>query len=94
MKPLVATNAFKKDLKRCQKRHNHLDKLQRILRLLQAGQPIPTKHRPHKLVGRQYSPGRASYWECHIEPDWLLIYDVTPTQVNLRRTGSHADLFA
>jgi mRNA interferase YafQ len=49
---------------------------------------LPEGYRPHKLTGEW-----KGVWECHIEPDWLLIYDVTPTEVLLIRTGTHSDLF-
>ncbi len=49
---------------------------------------LPRRFRPRRLLGEY-----AGYWECHIEPDWLLIYDVTEEFVELAATGSHADLF-
>jgi mRNA interferase YafQ len=49
---------------------------------------LPIKNRNHKLKGNF-----KDYWECHIEPDWLLIYKLTSTEVILARTGTHADLF-
>lgn len=50
--------------------------------------PLPAKYRPHKLTGDHYPK-----WECHIEPDWLLIYEIKEDIVILYRTGTHADLF-
>jgi mRNA interferase YafQ len=50
---------------------------------------VPQAYRPHKLSGAW-----SGVWECHIEPDWLLIYTVTDEEVLLIRTGSHIDLFA
>ena len=49
---------------------------------------LSAKVRPHRLVGRW-----SDFWECHIESDWLLIYDVNDSEVLLVRTGTHADLF-
>jgi len=49
---------------------------------------LPAEFRTHRLVGRW-----SDFWECHIEPDWLLIYDVNDVEVLLVRTGTHADLF-
>ena len=58
-----------------------------VLLLIQHGQ-LPRELRPHKLSG-EYE----GLWECHVEDDWLLIYDVSPTTVFLFRTGTHDDLF-
>ncbi len=88
MKTLVVTAQFKRDLKRCQRRHRDLSKLTRILDLLANGQSLPAANRDHPLVG-SWIPKR----ECHIAPDWLLVYETTPTELRLARTGSHADLF-
>ena len=88
MKTLVLTAQFKRDLKLCNRRHCDMSKLQQILDLLMAGQVPPPQNRDHALVGN-WIPKR----ECHIAPDWLLIYDTTETEVRLARTGSHSDLF-
>lgn len=88
MKKLVLSNAFRKDVKRAAKRGKSLSKLQKILDLLQEDLPLPSRTRPHKLTGNYID-----FYECHIEPDWLLIYEVTETKLLLSRTGSHADLF-
>jgi mRNA interferase YafQ len=58
------------------------------LSLLLADEQLPERCRPHKLIGNYLG-----FWECHIEPDWLLIYDVTPEFLELAAMGSHADLF-
>jgi len=55
---------------------------------LQADKPLPRKHVPHPLKGK-WKPK----WEYHIEPDWLLVYEVTEDEVLLVRTGTHSDLF-
>lgn len=65
-----------------------MDKLWCVIEQLQQGKHLPVKHRPHKLTGNW-----APYTECHIEPDWLLIYDCSDVHLELIRTGSHADLF-
>jgi mRNA interferase YafQ len=88
MKKLSPSGRFRKDVKRVQRRGLDLAKLQSVLELLQAEQQLPERCRPHKLSG-QYQ----GVWECHIEPDWLLIYDYTATELQLIRTGTHADLF-
>jgi mRNA interferase YafQ len=79
---------FEKDVKLAQKRGRQLQKLWDIVRLLQHEQPLPAKCRAHRLVGN-WIP----HWECHIEPDWLLIYLCDETTLTLVRCGSHADLF-
>ena len=88
MKPFFATNTFQKDLKRAVKRDKKIKRLEDILDLLSAEDTLPAKTRPHKLSG-QY----AGLWECHIEPDWLLIYGLEEDEIILYRTGTHADLF-
>ena len=87
---LVATNQFKKDLKRIKKRGRSLSKLEAILDCLLKEDPLEPKHRDHALVGNYLG-----FRECHIEPDWLLIYAIDKGQLILTasRTGSHSDLF-
>lgn len=88
MKKIIVTSLFKQDLKRAAKRKRDLDKLSVITGMLASDIPLQQKHRPHKLVGNN-SPK----WECHIEPDWLLIYEIKDDTVILYRTGTHSDLF-
>ncbi len=88
MKRAFPLNRFKKDLKRLTKRGWNIEKLNALISLLQSGAGLPDNAYPHKLSG-EYE-GR---WECHIGPDWLLIYNVTDKEVLLARTGTHADLF-
>ncbi len=59
-----------------------------VVRILCVEERVPSTLRPHKLHG-EYE----GLWECHIESDWLLIYKVTPSELLLARTGTHADLF-
>jgi mRNA interferase YafQ len=89
MKTLVETTTFRKDLKRIQKRGYDTAKLAAVIRKLQASEALPLSNRAHPLRGDW-----KGYWDCHIEPDWLLIYKVTDEEVRLARTGTHADLFA
>lgn len=71
------------------KRGVKASKLEEILALLIAGAELPRKNRPHMLTGEW-----RGFYECHIEPDWLLIYDLTnPKVLALHRTGTHSDLF-
>ena len=82
------TNKFKKDYKRILARHLNESLLDEVLSLLIEENPLPMKYRDHDLVG-EYTGCR----ECHIQPDWLLIYRQTETELYLVSTGTHADLF-
>ncbi len=90
MLDLVLTNQFKKDLKRIRKRGHKIQLLDEVLKLLQQELPLDAKYRDHALVG-DYTGFR----ECHILPDWLLIYAIDEGKLILTasRTGSHSDLF-
>ena len=85
---LLTTTAFERDLRRVEKQGKDLDKLEVVVDLLQAQQPLPARCRPHPLRGDWLG-----HWDCHVEPDWLLVYRFTATQLILVRTGSHAELF-
>ncbi len=88
MLKVTQTRNFLRDLKLAHKRGLKIDKLHKIVDELSNGKPLERKHHPHPLKGK-WKPN----WECHIEPDWLLIYEVTAEEVMLVRTGTHADLF-
>lgn len=81
---------FQKDLKRIQKRGYDLELLTNIIKKLASGEELPPKNHDHPLVG-DYSGCR----ECHIAPDWLLVYEIDGTELilYLTRTGTHSDLF-
>jgi len=85
----IYTNIFAKDIKRMKKRGKNMDKLKLILESLIEQDPLPSKNKDHQLIGNY--KGRR---ECHIEPDWLLIYKLEE-QINIifERTGTHSDLF-
>lgn len=86
------TGQFKKDYKLAIKRGCDPDKLQEVITLLVNEQPLPEKYRDHALINsRNYKNMR----ECHIEPDWLLVYKIEQELLILKliRTGSHSDLF-
>ena len=85
---LLTTQRFEKDLKRTLKRGKDLDKLWKIVELLLDNKPLEKRHRPHPLSGNYATAG-----ECHIEPDWLLIWNQEDDQLVLSRTGTHSDLF-
>lgn len=84
------TTKFQKDLKRVKKRGYDISLLTDIIKKLVAGEPLPQKNKDHALIG-DYAGCR----ECHITPDWLLIYELSETELflYLTRTGSHSDLF-
>lgn len=86
---LEYTAQFKKDYKLAKKRGRNLGKLEQVLHQLCAGQPLPDSMRDHQLVGNY-----RGHRECHIEPDWLLIYRIDGGNLILTavRTGSHSDL--
>jgi len=85
----IYSNSFSKDIKRTKKRGKNLDKLKTIIELLVNQKPLPQKNHDHQLLGN-YKSRR----ECHIEPDWLLIYKISGETIIFERTGSHSDLFS
>jgi mRNA interferase YafQ len=88
MRRVSQTTQFAHDVRRMRKRGKDLTKLQDVVRRLAAGIPLDPKHRDHPLVGR-WRPSR----DCHVEPDWILVYTADDRSVRLERTGTHADLF-
>lgn len=87
---LKPTTQFKRDLKKAQKQNKNLDLLNKVLQQLTDGIPLPEKNRDHALTGNY-----AGCRECHIQPDWLLIYEIAEDTLflYLTRTGSHSELF-
>ena len=87
---LETTGKFKKDLKTLIKRNYDIDLLQHVVDTLLDGIPLLEKHKDHALSGNW-----ANYRECHITPDWLLIYKIEKDVLilTLTRTGTHSDLF-
>ena len=85
------TNRFEKDVKQAVKRGKDIEKLFAIVEKLANGEALEAKNKAHMLVG-EYS----GYWECHIEPDWLLVYEKFDDVLvlSMYRTGTHADLFS
>ena|ERR1700742_4683817 len=89
----IITKKYKQDLKLVRKRGKSFQKLGVILSLIEnnykSNRPLlPSRYCLHKLTGRYKGS-----WECHIEPDWLLIFTLSENQLKLERTGSHSDLF-
>lgn len=87
---VVLTSMFRKDLKLIKKRGYNLSLLEDVVDTLALGLPLAAKHKDHSLIG-DYKGCR----ECHITPDWLLIYEVFEDELilYLTRTGTHSDLF-
>lgn len=88
MKSVVYSNACERDLRVMAKRGKDLSKLHAVVEMLANDIPLAEKYKPHPLKGT-WKPK----WDCHIEPDWILIYEVTEDTVKLTRTGTHSDLF-
>jgi len=87
---IITTNHYRKQVRLAQKQGKDLSKLIEIVKLLANGKPLHQKHRDHKLIGN-FGGAR----ECHIEPDWLLIYRIDNNKLilELLETGSHSELF-
>ena len=89
MLKIIRTSRFIKDLKRATKNHKDIKKLHKVVDTLQQTGKLPRKYKPHKLSGNWHPK-----WECHIESDWLLIYEINKKELALVRLGNHSDLFA
>lgn len=85
---LATTHRFEKNLKKMLKRGKDKEKLRVVIELLVSQRALPVKYRDHFLIGNWQG-----FRECHIEPDWLLIYRITHEELILTDTGTHADLF-
>lgn len=84
------TAKFQKDLKRVQKRGYNISLLTEVIKKLADGEQLPEKNKDHQLQGNY-----AGCRECHITPDWLLVYEIDGNELflYLTRTGTHSDLF-
>ena len=82
------TNQFKKDYQKQIKKGKDIDKLEQIMTQIVLEQPLAARHRDHPLSGNWLH-----YRDCHVEPDWVLIYKIDGADVLFARTGSHSDLF-
>jgi mRNA interferase YafQ len=87
MKQIRRSTQFKKDYKRAKKSGKNLAELQKVIYQLATGKPLDPSYNDHALLGN-YRGCR----ECHLEPDWLLIYKTKETELALVRTGSHSEL--
>ena len=90
MYEIVYTNRMKRDAKLMKKRGRNLEKLVEVLNLLASGNLLPQKYKDRQLTGNLND-----FRECHIEPDWLLMYQIFENELILSATatGSHSDLF-
>lgn len=84
------TTQFKKDFKLAMKRSMKIELLEEVIAMLAMGETLPAKHKDHALTGNW-----VGHRECHILPDWLLIYRIEDEVLvlTLARTGTHSDLF-
>ena len=87
---LEYSGQFKKDLKRMVKRGADITDIRHVISILENDGQVPMEYRPHILKGDW-----DGIWECHIQPDWLLLYDISDSikLIRLVRTGTHSDLF-
>ncbi|MCD7748794.1 MAG: type II toxin-antitoxin system YafQ family toxin [Oscillospiraceae bacterium] len=90
MYKVVPSSRFRKDYRLAVKRGYNMKLLEEVVDILAAGEPLDARYRDHMLSGK-YDSVR----ECHITPDWLLVYDINETELNLLllRTGTHSDIF-
>jgi mRNA interferase YafQ len=86
---IAQTNLFKRQMKQCRKRGWDMDAMNKVVSMLQRGETLPEKHRDHALSG-----DRIGQRDCHVKPDWILIYRVREDVLILQllETGSHSDL--
>ena len=80
---------FRRDIKRLSRQGADLSKIETVIKALVAQEPLAERYRDHPLTGNW-----VGYRDCHIQPDWLLIYRVIDDELQLNRTGSHAELFS
>lgn len=87
---LRTTKRFERQFKLCKRRGYPIDEFVKVLNALLADEPLPARHRAHMLTG-----DRQGQWECHIRPDWLLVWERHEQELVLVMigTGTHADLF-
>jgi mRNA interferase YafQ len=85
---LIRGAQFKRDVKLAERRGKDLAKLRELILLLVEGDPLPPRYKDHSLSGNW-----KHHRDCHIEPDWLLLYKIDGDDLHLVRTGTHSDLF-
>jgi mRNA interferase YafQ len=84
----TTTNKFDRDVIKQVKRGKNIEKLIDVMTLITQEMPLAKRHRDHPLAGHW-----AGYRDCHVEPDWVLIYKIDGSEVLFARTGTHTDLF-
>lgn len=84
----VYLRSFEREIEKAKKRGLDMSKIKELMEHLIYEKPLAAKYRNHKLKG-----SFVGYWECHIEPDWLLVYKKDATHIYFVRTGTHSDLF-
>lgn len=91
MYKIEMTNSFKKGLKIASKQHKDIDKMQKVIDDLSTGKKLDPKYKDHQLTGSM-----KEYRDCHIEPDWVLIYRIYKDKLVLSLTniGSHQEVFS
>lgn len=92
MYEIIPSNQFKKDIKSAQSRGYNMELIREVIKILASGEKLPPKYRAHQLIAsKKYKDVN----ECHIQPDWLLIYKINNNKLMLYllRTGTHSDLF-
>lgn len=85
---IIYTNQFKKDYKRVQKQNKDVEKLRVVVEKLAGKEKLDPRYKDHPLSGNW-----KGFRDCHVEPDWVLIYKTTEEVLILERTGSHSELF-
>ncbi|MBQ7853315.1 MAG: type II toxin-antitoxin system YafQ family toxin [Muribaculaceae bacterium] len=87
---ILFSNQFKRSYKRCIKRGYNKTLFEKVITILSESGTLPPRYKPHKLTGEW-----AGLWECHIQPDWLLIWEQRESELILilTDTGTHSDLF-
>jgi mRNA interferase YafQ len=88
VKTIFETSQFRKDLKKLKKRGKDIQKLKEVVRQIASGRMLDERHRDHALIGSMHGSR-----DCHVEPDWLLIYRKDEESLYLERSGTHSDLF-
>jgi addiction module toxin, RelE/StbE family len=86
---VIPSSRFKKDLRLAEKRGRNISLITEVVKTLASGKPLPEKNRDHALTGNWIG-----FRECHILPDWLLVYQIDENKLYLylTRTGTHSDL--
>ena len=88
MRILRTSARYRRDLRRAARRGKDPELLRDVVNKLLAGEPLEARYRAHRLSGDM-----AGYWECHIEFDWLLVWEDDGEIITLQRTGTHSDIF-